>query len=394
MIKHVKKPIAWQSRASRIALALVVVSFCALPSFAAESWQPGKTHAVIIGVCKWKADLTRYSRRHRKDQELRDLLVKRGTPAENITMLLDSKATLSNIRRAIDETLRRTTGESTLLVYYAGHGWKAGDDFCFANYDVRLGPRNRETVWSMNELATVVAEGFHGQQAIFWGDCCYSGGMQRVVEKLATRNVASFSLTSAATANTSTGNWTFTQGILDGLAGGPLIDTNNDGTITLGELRAEVENAMHHMEGQQSGFYAEGVDDNLVIAETSGEVAQAPQARYPIGSYVRARGRYGRVVAVGGDDATEYSVQFYNYTDKVVKKYAQADLVASTRKPHRPVARVKPDCKVQWRGRWYDAKVLRAEEGRWFIHYIDDDDSWDEWVGKDRIRFTNDNREE
>ncbi|MDP7206328.1 MAG: caspase family protein, partial [Pirellulaceae bacterium] len=283
-----KNTLVWRSRASGIALPVVLMSLCALPSFAAESWQPGKTHAVIIGVCKWKADLTRYSRRHRKDQELRDLLVKRGTPAENITMLLDSRATLVNIRRAIDETLRRTTGESTLLVYYAGHGWQAGDDFCFANYDVRLGPGNRGTAWSMSELASIVAEGFHGQQAIFWGDCCYSGGMQRVVEKLAARKVASFSLTSAATANTSTGNWTFTQSILDGLAGGPLLDTNNDGTITLGELRAEVENAMHHMEGQQSGFYAGGVEDSLVIAETSGEIAQAPQARYPIGSYVRA----------------------------------------------------------------------------------------------------------
>ena len=363
------------------------MSLFTLPSFAAERWEPSKTHVVIVGVCKWEADLTRYSKRHRKDEELRDLLIKRGTPTENITMLLDSEATLSNIRKAIDDTLRKTTKESTLIVYYAGHGWKAGDDFCFANYDVRLGPRNRKTVWSMNELATIVTDGFNGHQAIFWGDCCYSGGMQVIVEKLATKKVASFSLTSAATANTSTGNWTFTQSILDGLAGAPLIDTNNDGTITLGELQTEVKNAMQHMEGQNNGFYSEGMDDSFVIAETSGELAKAPRAKYQIGSYVRARGRYGRVVAVRGDDATEYSVQFYNYTEKVVRAYAEADLVASTRKPHRRVTRVKPDCMVEWRGRWYDAKVLQAEKDRWLIHYVDDDDSWDEWVGKERIRF-------
>jgi len=387
MITYVKKPLVGQSRASRIALLIGFMSLCALPSFAAERWEPGKTHAVIIGVCKWKADLTRYSRRHRKDEELRDLLIKRGTPTENITILLDSEATLSNIRKAIDDTLRKTTEESTLIVYYAGHGWKAGGDFCFANYDVRLGPQNRKTVWSMNELATIVTDGFNGQQAIFWADCCYSGGMQVVVEKLATKKVASFSLTSAATANTSTGNWTFTQSLLDGLAGAPLIDTNNDGTITLGELQTEVKNAMYHMEGQNNGFYSNGMDDSFVIAETNGEVAKVPKARYQIGSYVRARGRYGRVVGVQGDDASEYSVQFYNYTDKVVRAYAEGDLVASTRKPQRRVARVKPDCMVEWRGRWYDAKVLQAEKDRWFIHYVDDDDSWDEWVGKDRIRF-------
>ncbi len=59
--------------------------------------------------------------------------------------------------------------------------------------------------------------------------------MEVIVDKLAGRNVASFSLTSAATANTSTGNWTFTQSLLDGLSGSPLIDTNGDGLITLGE---------------------------------------------------------------------------------------------------------------------------------------------------------------
>jgi len=387
MTKYSKKPLVWQSRASRIALLIGFISLFTLSAFAAERWEPGQTHAVIVGVCKWKADLTRYSRRHRKDKELRDLLIQRGTPTENITILLDSEATLSNIRKAIEDTLRKTTEESTLIVYYAGHGWKADNDFCFANYDVRLGPQNRKTVWSMNELAISVTDGFNGQQAIFWADCCYSGGMQVVVEKLATRKVASFSLTSAATANTSTGNWTFTQSILDGLAGEPLIDTNNDGEITLGELQTEVKNAMHHLEGQANGFYSDGTDDSFVIAETSGEVVTAAKARYPIGSYVRATGRYGRVVAVGGDDASAYSVQFYNYTDKVVKTYAEADLVASTRKPHRRVARVKPDCKVEWRGRWYDAKVLQAEKDQWLIHYVDDDDSWDEWVGKERIRF-------
>lgn len=31
--------------------------------------------------------------------------------------------------------------------------------------------------------------------------------------------------------------------------------------------------------------------------------------------------------------------------------------------------------------------MLKKKKGSWYIHYVDDDDSWDEWVGKDRIRF-------
>ena len=387
LMKHLKIPSVCHRRPLQFVFWVSVISCVALPSFAIERWEPNKTHVIIVGVCKWEADLTRYSKRHRKDKELCELLIKRGTPTENITMLLDSDATLSNIHKTIGDTLRKTTEESTLIVYFAGHGWKSGNDFHFANYDARLGPRNTKTVWRMNEFAATVTDGFNGRQAIFLADCCYSGGMQVIVEQLATKNVASFSLTSATMENTSTGNWTFTQSILDGFAGAPLIDTNNDGTITLGELKTEVKNAMNHLEGQNSGFYSDGMYDGFVVAETSGETVKVPKSRFPLGSYVRVNGRYGRVVGVGGDNPPEYSVQFYNYTEKVVRKYSEGDLVASIRKPRRRVARVKPNCKVEWEGGWYDAKVLQAEKDRWFIHYVDDDDSWDEWVGKERIRF-------
>ena len=139
-----------------------LISCFVLSSYATDRWEPNKTHVIIVGVCNWEADLTRYSTRRRKDKELYELLIKRGTPTRNITMLLDSDATLSNIRKTIDDTLRRTSKESTLIVYFAGHGWKAGNDFHFANYDARLGARNAETVWSMNALASTVTEGFNG----------------------------------------------------------------------------------------------------------------------------------------------------------------------------------------------------------------------------------------
>ena len=155
----------------------------------------------------------------------------------------------------------------------------------------------------MNELAAAVTKKFKGRRAFFWADCCYSGGMEVIVDKLAGRNVASFSLTSAATANTSTRNWTFTQSLLDGLSGSPLIDTNADGLITLGELRTEVRDAMNHMEGQKHGFKINGLDDTFVLAKASGRLTKVPKAKYHLGSYVRAKGKYGRVVGVKGDKA-------------------------------------------------------------------------------------------
>ncbi len=326
---RIMKKLMQRIYAGGFAVLLGFMPLIASTSLGAEEWEPKKTHALIVGVLEWKNGFSPFPKRDRKDKELRDLLIKRGTPAENVTMLLDQEATLSKIRKAITQTLSKTSKDSTLIIYYDGHGWAAGDDFCFSTYDV--GSNRKDNVWSINELAATVAKEFKGRRAFFWADCCFSGGMKVIVEKLADSKIACFSLTSAATENSSTRNWTFTQSLLDGLSGAPLIDTNGDGRITLGELRTEVRDAMNHMEGQKHGFKTNGLDDTFVLAKASGRLTEVPKAKYHVGSYVRAKGKYGRVVGVKGDKADKYSVQFYNYTDKIVKQYAEKDLVASTR---------------------------------------------------------------
>jgi hypothetical protein len=356
------------------------------PAVRAEEWEPAKAHAVIVGVLEWKSGLTPYPKRHRKDQELRDVLVQRGTPAENIELLLDKDATLPKIRSAIEKTANRAPKGSTLIVYYAGHGWAAGNDYCFANYEVE--PAKKDTAWSMTDLGATLAKDFKGQRAFFWADCCFSGGFEVVVDALAKKRIAAFDLTSASTANTSTNNWTFTQSIIDGLRGDPLVDLNGDGKITLGELDAEVREAMKHMEGQKHGFKTTGLDDDFVMAKASGPRPKANGAKFPIGSYVVAGGKQGRVVAVDGET---YTVQFYHYSDKVTESFAAKDLAVSTREPGKTVARLdagmKPDCEVESQGQWWEAKVMKKEKDRWYIHYVGWGKEWDEWVTKERIRF-------
>jgi hypothetical protein len=219
--------------------------------------------------------------------------------------------------------------------------------------------------------------------------------MQVVVDALSKRNVAAFTLTSAGMANASTTNWTFTQSIIDALRGEPIVDANADGQVTLAELRTEVAEAMKHLEGQAHGFKANGLDEGLVLAKSAGRRPSGNGAKFPIGSYVEASGggrrHFGRVVATQGQTVT---VQFYNYTQKRNVTFAEADLEPSTRTA-RAVTRldigVKPDCLTEWRGTWFPAKVMKRDEldgkPRYFIHYLGYDNSWDEWVGSDRVRF-------
>src|SRR5262245_26642973 len=282
----------------RTSLATLVL-LTVLAPLHAEEWEPANTHAVIVGVLEWQSKLTPYPKRNRKDQELRDLLVKRGTPAENVRLLLDKEATLPKIREAIADTLKMADKNSTLIVYYAGHGWCAGSDYCFANYEVV--PSKKETAWSLTELGATLASDFKGRRVFLWADCCFSGGLEVVVDALAAKKVGAFALTSASTANTSTNNWTFTQSIIDGLSGEPLVDLNGDCRITLSELHAEVRDAMTHMEGQKYGFKKSGLDDDFVLAKATGARPKGSGAKFPLGSYVQAKGRYGRVVGADGE---------------------------------------------------------------------------------------------
>lgn len=41
---------------------------------------------------------------------------------------------------------------------------------------------------------------------------------------------------------------------------------------------------------------------------------------------------------------------------------------------------------VEWKGKWWPAKVIDAKMDMWKIHYDGYDASWDEWVGPERIK--------
>src|SRR5215475_15502740 len=97
------------------AFFLLIALWCA--SVRAEELDPASTHAVIVGVLEWKNGLQPYPKEHRKDQELCDTLVHRGTPRENIALLLDREATLANVRAAVTRTAHEAGPGSTLLVY-------------------------------------------------------------------------------------------------------------------------------------------------------------------------------------------------------------------------------------------------------------------------------------
>ena len=42
---------------------------------------------------------------------------------------------------------------------------------------------------------------------------------------------------------------------------------------------------------------------------------------------------------------------------------------------------------VESEGGWWEAEILEVRGSRYHVHYVGWENEWDEWVGKDRVRF-------
>jgi hypothetical protein len=355
--------------------------------------EPAHTYVVIAGVLQWQqSGLTGWPTKHRKDEELRNVLLTRGVPAGHVAMLLDEQATFSRIKRAIHTTCRKAAADADalLIIYYCGHGGPCGgNDTCFMNYDV-IPAEPERTGLLASDLATMVGKDFKGKRVLFLADCCYSGGMARAAKMLAKSGFQAASLTSADTTVVSTGNWTFTQTVIDALNGSTLADTNGDGVITLDELAGEVGNAMKYLEHQRSRYAKCGLAGKFRIGTTGPAGRSEPRfGDVKLGDYVAApddsRRRAGRVVRILDGKLT---VQFYDYSEKRTAEVAVAKVAKLLPDGSLPaLPGEKPaEIEVEWNGRWYHATVITTEGARTHIHYVGYPESDDEWVTKDRIR--------
>jgi len=346
------------------------------PAAAANEFEPQKTFVVIAGVLQWpsKNGVSGFATEHRKDQELYDTLEKRGVPKEQMTLLLDSEATIEGMRNALVSVLERTTPGTTFIFYYAGHGGKDS----FMNYDNHIGG------FYHSEITKAVKEHFKGENVLLMADCCYSGGLGVVAKELAAAGFKAASLTAADILNASTGNWTFTQTILDALNGSVLCDGNNDGVITLGEAAAEVASEMAYREHQANGYTLAGLTDSWQLAKTKGtpiELGPAP-GNFKLKEYVQApNGKHPRIGRIIGWLNGQYLVGFYDYSDKKLVPFDPEQLSAVEYKTFEPGTTIA----VAWRKEPVAAKVVRQQHGFHHVSYLGWPDCFDEWVHGNRL---------
>jgi hypothetical protein len=339
---------------------------------------PANTYAVIIGVLEWKDGLSPFEKKNRKDQEFEQILITKGVPKNQIFSLYDSKATISNIISAIENVSK--SAKNDIIIYYAGHGLNEKDGIYFANYDINLN-NIKNTGFNIDMLSQKLSTSL-ANNIWLMADCCYSGGILKTGRKISNFGKNVVALSSATASNISTGNWTFTQTLLDCINGNPLSDFNLNGIIDLSELKKEIRLAMKCRERQLNGAEFFGIDESTVFSKTNGNVKNST-SNWTIGEY--AWGKYEnkwkpiRIKDVSGD---KIECEFYFYSEKVIKILNSTDL-----KPmHFVNFQENSLVEVLWNGQWYKATVKKVNGDFCLITYTNYGSSYDEWVLYDRIR--------
>ncbi len=216
---------------------------------AKKDWKPKDTHVVImgLGLDEWADPDDPTWRRH---ATLADLFLKAGVPEDQVVFVEDDDATPKKMRKMLPKILENTSEDALFIFYYAGHGDRDAEEdneFYFCH------PTVEDDGLYGYELIEMIDENFNGSYAVILADCCYSGGLARQIEELDTEG-AYAALTSSTSDIESTGNWTFTDCILDALRGAKGIDENGDGSISFEELSEYVVKRMKTVEKQPADY--------------------------------------------------------------------------------------------------------------------------------------------
>jgi hypothetical protein len=351
-------------------------------------WDPEHTWVFAVGILEWQhADIYASfpaAMKNRRDAQLVKYFKDAGVPAKHITYLQDAAATKERIQRDFRALLDETDKGDLLIFYFAGHGSRDSDtgEAWFANYDAG---NSNDSAWNIRSIFAAIDKHFSGNRVLLLADCCHSGALY---EECRRRNrddgdaeLAYAALTSSYSHNTSTGNWTYTDSLLAGLRGESQVDLNHNEVIELNELAQYTDLELAFLDGQKSMFFAAPA---FPRAAKLAAVEDEPTPR--IGQRVEVKYKdhwyRAKIIDVDGDQA---QVHYAGYDDTWNEWVGPERL-----RPYQPAQFAEGDkVEVEWSQdkKWYPATIRKAWYGLHLVHYDNYESSTDEWVGPGCIRL-------
>lgn len=233
-------------------------------------------------------------------------------PPEHVHKLIDSQATLANIRYELETWLPSVTKpDDRVIIYFAGHGFISNGVAYLAPYDIDL-HNIAKTAYPMDTLGQDIGGKINGKWKVLLTDSCHSGAITpedsaAMNHSLLNLSASLFSLTASRDREQSFessqwggGHGIFTYYVVKGLEGEA--DTNGDGIVTADELAEYVhENVREATNGAQNPTSERGsFDPGMVLAYNPTHVTAAAAPPPKFGTLVIETNMDGVEVFVDG----------------------------------------------------------------------------------------------
>lgn len=147
-----------------------------LPDMSKHTFSKG--HALIIGVQTYSSPLGNLPCTLEDAKGLAGILKDKGRcayPPEQVTLLSDSRADRDGILMALDDLAKDTDVDSTVVIYFSGHGGKKDGGYYFCPYKFNS-TALQETAISGPEFKDKIAA-IPARKKLILLDCCHAGGI-------------------------------------------------------------------------------------------------------------------------------------------------------------------------------------------------------------------------
>lgn len=366
--------------------------FTAVSAQGETQWQPARTFVLNASITSWpaKAGLESFPGT-RYDQALVDQLKAAGVPGEHILFLKDSAATHAAMRQALLTLAARSAPGDTLFFSFQGHGSRQ----ILYTYDYDPAHED-DTVFHMEEIFPLL-KGWKGDRLFLIGDCCCSGSLRSVMKQFERErpSVRVATLASVVASNTSTGAWTFTEGLIRAFAGDPIVDRDHDGQLGIAEVDRFLYEQMKYKENQLTSlaFSANFEKSFILRAVAPGKIVRPVAGPHQIGDLLDARDQeshwYPAEIMDAKADGSSYQVHYAGWDDKW-NEWVDASRL-------RPIVKgtlnVGQRYEVLSEKKWYPATITSgADEWFYFAHYDGYSGEGDEWITAERARVPKDKK--
>jgi hypothetical protein len=358
-----------------------------------REWRAANTWVMMVGLLEWESShiYANMAKRDRADQVLYETLLGLGVPEDQITYLQDDEGTLENIEQEFTRLLAQTKEGDFLITYFTGHGTVDGEGKgYFVNYDAP-DVDDWSGLWKVSSLVGQIEAEFAGDTVLLAAGCCYSGTLGDELRALDT-DKGYASLASCLGTLESGGLWTFTETLVSGLTGQPYIDADDDGQISLRELKDHSFEEVGVFMQQEISFAAtENFPSKLNLVRALPKPAAGTGGYDPGGYYEilvgKRRARKAAWKKAKVCEAADGMVTFSYYPGE----FRELKTLRADSQDIRPISRGRHDPEavldVFYNRRWHPAHLLGIDEGTG-LHRV----GFDKRAGWDGLFFYGDLR--